>query len=221
MPFTYGHAQKAITICAKHQWCHGMYQTDAYPIPPTDAKILSIARAQVRAMGQRPTTITSSWSQADAITEIRNFWRLEEQATANRMPLAIWELFAFNVSASPSLVWEIPSAEEILARQQLFLKSNSRAANPGSLPTHVRGMAQRDALRSTFTQGTWPWRPRVPEMTSSQLALKAECEAVLMDEAWQRSVKYASSAEGMSQVDLEREMTELRVLMRTKFGTIL
>jgi hypothetical protein len=221
MPFTYGHAQKAITICAKHQWCHGMYQNDAYPIPPTDAKILSIARDQVRVMGQRPIGIANSWSQADTITEIRDFWRLEEQAAANRMPLAVWELFAFNVSANPSLVEEIPSADEILERQQLFLSSNSRAANPGSLPARIQAMAQRDALRSTFTQGTWPWRPRVPEMTSSQLSLKAECEAVLMDEAWQRSVKYANSAEGMSQVDLEREMTELRLLMQSKFEAIL
>ncbi len=221
MPFTYGHAQKAITICAKHQWCHGMYQTGAYPIPPTDAKILSIARDQVRAIGQQPIAIASSWSQADTITDIRNFWRLEAQATANRMSLAVWELFAFNVSASPSLVQEIPTADEILTRQQLFLSSNSRAANPGSRPARIQEMAQRDALRSTFTQGTWPWRPRVPEMTSSQLALKVECEAVLTDEAWQRSVKYASSAEGMSQVDLEREITELRALIQNAYEEIL
>ena len=221
MPFTIGHAQKAILISAKHQWAHGLYAPGAFPIPPTDAKVLNIAQTQVRRSGGRPIATEPSWSKADSLGAIRAFWDLQEQAAAGRMAPAVWELFAFNVGAGPSIVTITPSASEVASRQAAFLDGNNRAADPGSPLPQIRSKTKEDALKSTFTQQTWPWRPPVSEMTTSQRQLKVECEQLLKDEAWRMALKYTTRAAGMNRAEVEVDLVELRDMIRSRFHSIL
>jgi hypothetical protein len=217
MSFTLGHAQKAITICAKHQWCHGMYHKGAFPIPPTDSKILSAARLEVRRRGAKPILTQSSWSKADTKDAIQAFWSLEQQAVGARMPWAVWELFAFNVGGDATIVAKVPTDDAVRERQQDFLRRNTRAADPGSSLPAIRESTKHDALRSTFTQGTWPWSIPVTKMGSQQLSDKASMERLIVDESWRRSLRYTTSTEGMTPRALLVDMADLCELVRTSF----
>jgi hypothetical protein len=198
-----------------------MYADGAYPIPPTDSKVLKVARLQVRSRGGKPISTTGSWSKADTPDEIIAFWDLQQQAVNGLMPWAVWELFAFNVGASPTIVNKTPTPEEIKKRKAVFLSGNNRAAETGAPLPVIRKYAKYDALRSAFTQQTWPWRIPVSTMDRMQLVDKQTLEELLVDECWRRSLKYTTATTGMLPQELLIDMIEVREMIRTKFPNII
>jgi hypothetical protein len=219
MSFTLGHAQKALSIAIKHEWCHGGFIGSNPDCCPIDSAIISGARAVLRAKGSA-ARFRIPWSQIDTFSDYRMAYQLVLDA-ANGIESSVWELFTFNGRrVAPTPISVVPTTADTLARQNRYLGANPRAARFGAPRADVERFARRDAVRSSFMQSTWPWNPRVSAMTPSERRLRLACEDYVGITAWNRAEWYSVNPARLTRAAFEKDMLRLRRHVLGKFGPV-
>ena len=194
MSFTVGHAQKMLSLCVKHAWCHNLIQwiPDSAPI---DAEVLKTLAEEIYLSSGVTVSPPQPWSQYDMI-EYSYSWSLVSQAAAacNITP-AEWELRIFKPTGSSSaLGGPLINATPLSVAKTNFLNSNPRAANPGATLNSIKVMATSDSRSAAFLMGARPY-----DMSKSDIEqnfpgefqnFKNECEDIV----WGYTSNYISSS---------------------------
>jgi len=203
----------------KHEWCHGGFGGLPPDCCPVDATVISGALTVLRTSGKLARG-PIPWSRIDTLEEYRTAYQLIIDA-ADGIDVAVWELFTFNGRGAPSPIFAAPKATDVLVRQRRFLTLNNRAAVFGAPISEIERFTQRDAVRSSFMQSTWPWDPRVSTMTAQQRRLRLSCEDYLGKWVWRRASWYSRQPTLLTRAHFERDILRLRRVVLAKFAPVI